>query len=178
MVARIEHILALVDSINEWTGRVTSFLIIPLLVIVVTEVTLRYVFNRPTIWAWDVNRQLAGALIMLGLGHVLLHEEHIRIDVVVSHLSPRARVVVDLVLAPLLFFGIGVLVWQLVAEAWESLVVREIWTTLLSPPIYPLKIILAIGAILLLAQVTAKFIRNLIIITSPGASSHRNRASS
>lgn len=52
---RIKLCLRYIDAINECTGKGVGFLIIPITLIITLEVILRYVFNRPTIWAWDVN---------------------------------------------------------------------------------------------------------------------------
>jgi TRAP-type mannitol/chloroaromatic compound transport system permease small subunit len=41
--------LKAMDTINEWVGRVSSFWVIILAVVVGAEVILRYVFNRPSL---------------------------------------------------------------------------------------------------------------------------------
>lgn len=155
-----------IDSCNEWTGKIVCWLIIPLTFIVVYDVILRYVFNRPTVWAWDINIQLLGALVILGGGYVLLHNGHIGVDVLVVRLSPRKRAMVDLVTSLFFFFGVGVLLWKASLDAWSSLQIRELYTSFFQPPIYPLKIVVVIGVLLLLLQGIAKFMRDLSAVTS------------
>lgn len=58
--------LRVVDTFNTWLGRIGGWLFLPLTVIIFLDVVLRYIFNSPTIWAWDVNVQLMGALVALG----------------------------------------------------------------------------------------------------------------
>jgi len=41
-----------IDNTNEWLGKVASFLVLIIMAIAAMEVTLRYGFHRPTIWAW------------------------------------------------------------------------------------------------------------------------------
>ena len=156
-----------VDTINEWMAKYFSWLIIPLTVIVTIDVTLRYVFNRPTIWAWDINVQLLGLLAILGAGYALRHGAHVGVDVLVVRLSPRKRAILDLITALVFFLGIGVLLWKTSSGAWTSLLKREVYTSYLSPPIYPFKMLMAVGVLFLLLQGIAKFLRDLITATSP-----------
>ncbi len=61
-------ILQTIDNMNEWVGRIASFGYVAILLIQVMEVILRYVFNSPTIWAWDINAQLFMGVSILGGG--------------------------------------------------------------------------------------------------------------
>ena len=144
-----------------------SMLFLPLVGIVMMEVVLRHFFNSPTIWAWDVNVQLAAAIAILGGGYGLLYGRHVVVDVMVGHLSPRARARIDLVTSALFFFVMAILLWVAVSWAERSLSSRELYTSLLEPPIYPLRIVVAIGVFLMLMQGVAKFIRDLAIATGP-----------
>jgi len=155
-----------IDSLNERVGKISGWLIIPLTTLVTYDVILRYVFNRPTVWAWDINVQLLGTLVVLGGGYALLHDAHIGVDALVIHLSARRRAIVDLITSAFFFFGIGVLLWKAALDAWFSLEIRELYSSVFLPPIYPFKILMVIGILLLLLQGVAKFIRDLITATS------------
>jgi TRAP-type mannitol/chloroaromatic compound transport system permease small subunit len=155
-----------IDSLNERVGKISGWLIFPLTILVTYDVTLRYVFNRPTVWAWDINIQLLGALVVLGGGYTLLHDGHIGVDALVIHLSPRWRALVDLITSAFFFFGIGVLLWKSASDAWSSLQIREVYSSVFAPPIYPFKVLMVVGILLLLLQGVAKFIRDLITVTS------------
>ena len=156
-----------IDVVNEWTGRIVAWLLIPLTIIVTMEVTARYVFNKPTIWAWDVNVQLLGALAVLGGGYTLLHKGHIAVDVVVSGFPPRTRAIIDIATSLLFFFSIGVLLWEAVGVAWESILSQETMTTYFRPPIYPLRVAMAVGVLLLLLQGISKLISDLEVAFDP-----------
>jgi len=128
-----------IDSLNEWVGKMASWLIIPLTAVVTYDVILRYVFNRPTIWSWDINIQLLGALVVLGGGYAFLHDSHIGVDALVIHLSARRRAIVELITSAFFFFGIGVLLWKAALDAWFSLEIREFTPAFFHPPYIPLK---------------------------------------
>lgn len=159
--------LRAIDTINEWVGNIVAWLIIPMVFIAVYEVILRYVFNRPTIWAWEINLWLMAALSILLGGYILLKGEHVVVDAVVRHLPPRARAIVDLVTSVVFFISIGVLLWASASQAWQSISVGEVSGTILKGPIYVIKMAWPIGASLLLLQGLAKFLRDLITVIRP-----------
>jgi TRAP-type mannitol/chloroaromatic compound transport system permease small subunit len=48
----LEKISKAIDTINTKQGDVTSLLILPLCIVVIYEVIMRYAFNAPTIWGF------------------------------------------------------------------------------------------------------------------------------
>jgi len=130
-----------------------------------TEVILRYVFNRPTIWAWDVNIQLHAVLISVAGGYVFLSGRFVVVDVLVGRLSPKARARLDLITSVVIFFAIGILMWQGTKGAWRSWAVKESFTSNWMPALYPLRFVVLIGFILLFLQIVSRFIRNLLVAT-------------
>ena len=151
-----------IDSINRWIGEKASLLLIPLMGIALLEVILRYAFNRPTIWAWDVNIQLGAALISLTGAYILLDGLFVRVDIVISRLPPRLRLWVDLVTSVVPLFAVGILVKLGIEHAWRSSLAQEHLSTTWMPPIYPLRIVVAIGFVLLFLQIIANVIRSVL----------------
>jgi len=164
-LSKAEAFCRVVDNINERTGRAVSYLILPLLAITVMEVILRYIFNRPTIWSWDVNIQLLSVIGVMGAGYTLFARGHVIVDVIVGQLSPRKRAIIDLITALLFFLCVGALVYQGGISGWKSMLRGELYTSVWEPPIYVIKMLIPVGAFLLLLQGIAKFIRDLNIAT-------------
>lgn len=156
----------MIDTLNDWSGRIVAWLIIPMLLIVTYDVIMRYVFNCPTIWAWDINVQLLGVSVALGGGYTLLYNGHIGVDVFVEGLARRKRAIIDLITSIFFFLGIGVLVWESWKVAWFSVRTREVDYTFFAPPVYPLKVLIAVGFFLLFLQGIAKFIRDIVTVKS------------
>ena len=154
-----------IDAVNKRVGESVTYLILPLMSITMLEVILRYVFNRPTIWAWDVNVQLQAALVALAGGYVLLSGRFVVMDVFVGHLTPKARARLDLITSVVIFFVMGILVLLGTKEAWHSLLVKEHTSTLFRPVLYPLRFVVLIGFILLFFQAVSRFIHDLITVT-------------
>jgi len=97
--------------------------------------------------------------LFLGLAVVAHKRSHIRIDILVTRLGPRARSFFDATgyLFTAAFFTMWT--WQMGHMAVKSWSIRETATGLLPFPIYPIKIILFLG--LLIA--TIEFFRHLVI---------------
>ncbi len=87
----------IVDNVVEWTGKMVGWLMFPLCFLVFYDVVLRYVFNRPTVWAWDINVQLLGAMVAIGGAYTLLHNGHVGVDVITTLLSRKKQIVIELV---------------------------------------------------------------------------------
>jgi len=153
-----------IDRANEFTGKTVAWLVIPLAFIVVLEAIMRYVFDSPTLWAWDTNMYLGGLMCIFAGGYGLLHSSHVWVDVFVENLSPRRKALVELLTAPLFLFAIGVLIWQGTLQARHAVHIREHWTSLWEPAIYPLRVAIPIGASLFFLQGVSKFIKDLNVL--------------
>lgn len=155
-----------INRINDRVGKGVSFLLLVLMAIAVFEVIARYVFNKPTIWAWDINIQVCCLIACFGAGYTLLHDGHVKVDILVTGLSPRRRAMVDLITSLLFFLGMGILIWQGWEQGIKAVAIRESLSTVWAPPIYPLKMTLVVAGVLLLLQGAVKFRRDLGIILS------------
>ena len=156
--------LRIVDSFNTLLGRIGGWLFVPLTVIIFLDVVLRYIFNSPTIWAWDVNVQIMGALVALGGGYTLLHGGHVCVDILIANMSKRKKAIIDAVTTVLAIFGLIALSWRVWIYTWMAIETQEHFSSTWYPPIYPLKIIIAIGVIALLFQAIATLIRQVMVI--------------
>lgn len=158
-----------IDTINDRVARVVSWLIIPMVFIVVTEVTCRYFFNSPTVWAWDSIIMVGAIFGVMGGGYALRHGSHVSVDIVARFFPPRVRAIVNLATSSIFFVGIGVLLWFATEKAIYSVAVGEHHTySMWEPPLSPVRIVVAIGIFLLLIQGVVKFIRELSTATRSG----------
>ena len=163
----MQGVLRAIDNMNEWAGRVVAWFLIPMVFITVFEVVMRYVFNMPTWWAWDLNRQLQGAVVVLGIGYALLHDSHVRVDVLVSRISQKKRLLVEVIAYPVIIAFLVLLIYRLIPYAWLSVKVLEDYTSAWNPPIYPLKVLMLLGFVALTLQAVVIWIRDLIGLISP-----------
>lgn len=108
----LRRIAGAVDCINETVGRVMSWLI-PLMVLNTFAVAvLRYAFDLGWVWLQESYVWMHGAIIMIGVGYTLLHDGHVRVDIVYAALSAKGKAWVNL-LGVILFLlpMVCVLLW-------------------------------------------------------------------
>ena len=154
--------LEMIDKISEWTGKIFSFAFIAASFVVVYAVTMRYLFNRPTVWGLELTIYLCGATYLMGGAYAEFHNAHIRIDTIYQRLPHRLRLLVDLIVtAPLFFLFCVILSWYSSEWAWKAIVTWERSMTLWNPIIWPIRILIPISTFILLLQGIARFIRNL-----------------
>jgi len=158
----MKTLLEIIDTISESVGKVVSSFIVIVMCILVYETVMRYAFNAPTTWAHIVSWNFMSAYFVLGGAYTLLKKAHVNMDLVYNRLSLRKRAILDLFTATLFYFFCGTLFWKGLEWAWDSMKVLENSGPPLYLPIYPVKLLLALGALLLLLQGSAKFIRDFI----------------
>ena len=159
-----ERILKIIDRINEVVGKVICFTFVAIMLIQVMEVILRYIFNSPTIWAWDVNSQLFTAAALLGGGHVLLHDGHVRMDLIYSRVRTKTKLIFDLTGYSLILLAFMVIIWKAGDMAWYTFQTKARGQSYFAPLLWPVKSTLFFGAILLFLQTAAYLARTIVSI--------------
>lgn len=155
-----------IDWINEKAGKLISFLILILVAVVLYEICARYVFNRPTIWAQEISQMIYGAYVILLGGYVLQRGGHVNVEILYGKFRPRTRAIIDLFTWLLFFFFCGLILVKGSEMAWDSFIVRETEPTSFAPPVYPIKMTIPLGALLILLQGLARFLRSLTLAIS------------
>jgi TRAP-type mannitol/chloroaromatic compound transport system permease small subunit len=158
----VRRTLEFIDSISEWTGRIFSWVIVVLNLLVISEVVLRRLLNRPTIWNFELTIQLYAFFFMIVAAHALYHRSHVAVDILYQRFSRRTQAVLDVITYCLFFFPfLTVLLYEGTKFAANSWAVKEKSWSVFAPPLYPIKTVIPVMAFLLLLQGLAVFIRQL-----------------
>lgn len=157
----MNRLFKIIDKTNDYFGNCISYLNIVVVAIVCWEIIARYVFDAPTIWASEGMVLLSGGMYVLAGGYAQLHNRHVKIDLVYSHLGPKKKAICDIF--SYIFFC--VFMYALVVGgfsfAFESISLRETTGTPWDPYIFPSKMAIPIGGALIWLQMTADLIRNV-----------------
>ena len=162
-MAFIERSLKIIDTMNKWTGRIISYTVLIMMTSVTYEVIARYFFNQPTIWSMEINQYLLCAYIALAGGYTALHGAHVNVEIIYERFSVKTRAVIDLLTSVFFFILILVLIWKSGMAAYETYIHNELSDSLLSFPLFPSKVTIPLGGVLILLQVAANLIRNLLV---------------
>ena len=152
-----------IDGFSEIIAKAIRWLVLIIMSITVYDVVMRYFLNAPTVWAYELAGLLLGPFWLLGGAYVLLHEGHVRLDILYRRLAPRRQAIMDLVTYTLFFFYCSLIL----IHGWDyfcfSFIRLEHSLTMWGPPIWPFKLAIPIAAALILLQGIAKYIRDLYI---------------
>jgi TRAP-type mannitol/chloroaromatic compound transport system permease small subunit len=150
-VARVTYAI---DTLVLVCGKGVAWLILPMVLSLVWEVTARYGFNAPTEWAYDMTFMLYGTFFMLGSAWTLQRGGHIRTDSFYSKWTKQTQARVDLVCYLVFFFpAMAILAWLGSEYFWKSFQQNErIVTSPWLPIVWPFKFVMPASAVLLLLQ--------------------------
>jgi TRAP-type mannitol/chloroaromatic compound transport system permease small subunit len=152
-----------IDRFTDRTGTWIAWLNLPLVLIVSYEVIMRYVFDAPTIWVFDMTYMLYGTVFMLGAAYALHKGAHIRTDFFYEKWTPKTKGMVDSISYIVFFFPS--LMMLLVAsgnEAWSSFSIQETSEqTPWRPILWPYKSVVPLTCIFLMVQGISETIKSV-----------------
>ena len=162
----VQGLLHTADRISTWAGKVTSWLIISLMLMVCIEVFKRYILNAPTSWIFDAENMMYGTLFMMCGAYTLAQNAHVRGDFLYSSMKPRMQASLDLVLYIAFFIpGILGLIYAGYDYAWQSWLIREHSNvTSEGPPVYQFKAIIPVAGVLVMVQGLAEILRSIVCL--------------
>ena len=155
--------LQCIDTLSKWIGKIFRWAALALSMIVLYEVIARYIFNRPTIWAFDTGMMFFSLLFLFGGGYVLWEGGHIRVDVIFAQFSRRTQAIIDTVFYLIFFFPfVWVMIWYGNRIAYRAWLAREISnTSQWGEPIYPWRYVIPLAFLFLFLQGIAEFVRTI-----------------
>ena len=157
----MRRIISRIDILNNWAGRVTCLLLVPVIIAMVYEVVARKLFVAPTDWAYDTSRMLSGAMFMLGAGYALMRGIHIRADFLYRNWPPRTQALVDGLLYLLFYFPAMLFFFWITFEYSVKTWTRWELTmdSALMAPLAPMRTAMPVGIALLILQGVAELAR-------------------
>jgi TRAP-type mannitol/chloroaromatic compound transport system permease small subunit len=151
-----------IDFTNERIGRLVYWCVLVMVLVSAANATSRYALNLASNAWLELQWYLFAGVFLLCSGYTLLHNEHIRIDVVSSQLSRRAQVWIDVFgivffLLPMSLF-IMWLSWPVFMNAWNS---GEISGSAGGLIRWPARLLVPLGFFLLSAQGFSELIKRI-----------------
>ena len=151
-----------IDAFQERVGRGVSWLMLAMVVVVFYDVISRYLFNRSTVFVQELEWWLFGMVYLLAAGYTMLHNEHVRVDILYSKWSPRKQAWADFILLFVMFFPACLLIiyttWPFLKASW--LVNEGSPDPGGIPSRWLLKSVIIIGFVLLILQGISQAIKN------------------
>ncbi len=163
-MSTLKAFLNFIDAINDWAGKVLSYFLFAFFALLLMEVILRYFFNSPTVWGNELAQMLFGTYAVVCGGYILRTGGHVNVDIIYARFSTKTKAALDIITSVLFFLFCGMLLVYGGSLAWDSLSRFEHSQSAWNPPLYPVKLMIPLAAILLIVQGIAKLIRDFLAL--------------
>lgn len=162
-----KRIASSIDGMNERVGIFVSWTTFGLVLVVFIDVVMRYLFNTSYVFTQELEWHIFSFIFLVGAGYTLLHDGHVRVDIIYQAVSPKARAWIDLL--GVIFFlvpGCLMVVETSAAFTWSAFTV---WEGSPDPGGIPLRFIvkgfIPLGFSLLLLQGISMGIKSVLLIS-------------
>jgi len=166
----LKAVLNVIDKFNEIVAKIFAWAMLLLTLTMTYEVVVRYGFDSPTIWSYDVSYMLGSMVLMFGMAYTLKIKGHVSIDIIFNRFSPRVQALLYVIFALTLFYPLwGMMVKVMIPHTLFSWARHErSWVGTWQPIVYPFKTWVTVGTVMLFLQGTAEFIRDLVVLITGG----------
>lgn len=156
---RIERALARLESLSM---ALSALLLLAIMLLVVADVFMRYMVNRPFSFTYDlVGLYLLAGLFFLSLSDTFRVRAHVNVDILVQHMSPpwrRASEILACLAGLPVFAAIAWLGWE---RAWDNWVSNDVLAGAIAWPTWASAVLVPIGCGLLVLRLLVHLIGHL-----------------
>ncbi len=164
----MQHLLGLsrlVDGLTERVGRSARWLILLTVLISAGNALMRYAFNWSSNAWLEIQWYLFAAVFLLCAGYALKHNQHVRVDVVASRLSPRAQAWIDVFGTLVFLLPMALLIlwlsWPVFVLSWKS---GEVSANANGLALWPARLLLPAGFALLVLQGLSELVKRIAFL--------------
>lgn len=161
----ITALARMITGLNLWISRILSPVVLILFLLLLGDVVMRYVQERPIAWSAEASKLIFGVYAILAGGWVLARRQHINVDLFYGAFSRKRKAGVDVATSFLFFLFVGVLLRESFLLAWESVESWEVsYETTWRPWIWPSKCMIVVASLLMLLQGIVKLTADVAIL--------------
>ncbi|HEX4896714.1 MAG TPA: TRAP transporter small permease subunit [Solimonas sp.] len=155
----------LIDSLNEWVGKLILWLVLAAVVISAGNASLRKAFNIGSNASLEIQWYLFAAVFMLGVGYAMLKNAHVRIDFISNKLSKRTNAIIDAIGIVVFTIPLSIIMIDLSAplflRAWTTGEMSQNAGGLIRWPVW---LLLPTGFVILLLQAVSELIKRIAFV--------------
>lgn len=149
-----------IDAINDRLGRVANWMVLAACLISAANAMTRYAFDLSSNAWLEIQWYLFAGMVMLGASYTLRMNEHVRVDIVYTHLSERGKEWLDLIgTAVFLVPSMLVIAWYSLPFFLISWQIQEVSGNAGGLLRWPVKILVPIGFTLVALQGISEIIK-------------------
>ena len=150
-----------VDAVSHAVGRVTMYLIVVMIGLLLYGALSRSILNMPLSWGVELAQFMLSAYYLLGGAYSMQLDSHVRMDLLYSRWSPRRRAFTDTITAFALVAYLVVLLIGGISSTKYAIDYNQRNYSAWAPQLAPIKAIMTAGILLMLLQAISIFFKDL-----------------
>lgn len=149
-----------VDALNHFVGRCVMYGIFVLMAILLWS-SISKTFFLPSLWTLEAAQFVMVSYYILGSAWAMQRGSHVRMDLFYSRWSDRTRAWVDAITIFFLLFFLGILLYGGIESFLYSLEYNQRSRSAWRPYLWPIKLAICLGLVLMLLQAIAEFFKDV-----------------
>lgn len=160
MTQFILRYIRVVEAINRRVGRFAMYLIFALVGILLWS-SISKSFFQPSLWTFEMAQFMMVAYYVLGGPYSIQLDANVRMDLIYGSWSPHTKAWVDAFSVLFLIYFLAVLLYGGIASTTYALEYGERSPTAWRPYLWPIKVVMCVGIVLMILQATAEFFKDV-----------------
>jgi len=162
-LSKIGNALDKVGTVTMWMNTVSLIFFFLMICLAFVDVVLRYFFNKPILGTTDMISLMLVILVGFGISHTQNEHGHIGVDVIVSLIKPKARLVLNTITTLIGIGLMGIMTWQSFVAFQYVMKTNKMAAALPTMiPASPFNLIITIGCAFFFILLIRDLIKNLI----------------
>ena len=138
------------DRVCDLSAYAAAWMMLGMAFSITYEIIARYFFLRPTNWVADFTDYIMLYTTFLASAWLLKHDGHVRLTILIEYLSPKSKLVMNVINSFISVIVCGVIFWFGVLDSWDALSKNIVVPRPLAIPKYFILGVIPFGFLLLL----------------------------
>jgi C4-dicarboxylate transporter DctQ subunit len=148
-----------IASLDEKIAELAGWVVVIMMLTISYDVVMRYFFNAPTTWSFEINRYMLIMVVFLGSGWTLSSGGHVSVDIATDKLSHKKQQIL-IIISHIISAGYALIFFiesaTFTYDAWENNVKS---TEYLAWSLWPIRAFLVIGSGMLFLECILRILR-------------------
>jgi len=164
MPAAIRFYVRMVDRASDYVGIVAMYLIFAMVGVLLLDAVTRNVVHIPLHWCVEFAQFTLAAYYFMGGAMSLKDDDHVRMDLIYSHLSTRGKAWMDLATVWCLLFYLVVLFIGSISSLDYAISTGERRFSMWNPSMIPIKSLMVVCVALMILQTVSLVFKHIATI--------------
>lgn len=144
-----------INKLSKGGAYLSGLLLTGLVCMILTEIFLRYFFDKSTMIADEYSGYLYLASIFLGLAYTFTQNGHIRINIITSKLSKGKNKIIDVIASIITIAVLLFILYRTILFTYDAYELEMVSEAVSETPLYLTQIVMPIGITLFILAVIA-----------------------